>query len=72
MSKDQEYHIAQAAGGGGPDFKQGWQAERQEWQALRTEMTRERERLEARVRELEVLEMSWKQVRGIFNTKGPV
>jgi hypothetical protein len=66
--KDQEYHIAQAAAAGGPDFKQ----ERQEWQALRAEMTRERERLEARVRELEVLEMSWKQVRGIFTTKGPV
>jgi len=69
--KDQEYHIAQAAAGG-PDFKQERQAERQEWQALRAEMTRERERLEARVRELEVLEMSWKQVRGIFTTKGPV
>jgi hypothetical protein len=65
--KDQEYHIAQAAGGG-PDFRQ----ERQEWQALRAEMTRERERLEARVRELEVLEAAWKQVRGIFTTKGPV
>ena len=69
--KDQEYHIAQAAGGGA-DFKQEWQAERQEWQALRAEMTRERERLEARVRELEVLEAAWKQVRGIFATKGPV
>jgi len=70
--KDQEYHIAQAAAGGGPDFKQERQAERQEWQALRAEMTRERERLEARVRELEVLEMSWKQVRGILFSKGPV
>jgi hypothetical protein len=91
--KDQEYHIAQVAAGGGPDFKQERQAllaagvverqewqgllpagvvERQEWQVLRAEMTRERERLEARVRELEVLEMSWKQMRGIFNTKGPV
>ena len=70
--KDQEYHIAQVAAGGGPDFKQEWQAERQEWQVLRAEMTRERERLEARVRELEVLEMVWKQMRGIFNTKGPV
>jgi len=69
--KDQEYHIAQAAAGG-PDFKQERQAERQEWQALRAEMTRERERLEARVRELEVLEMSWKQVRGILFSKGPV
>ncbi len=69
--KDQEYHIAQAAGGGA-DFKQERQAERQEWQALRAEMTRERERLEARVRELEVLEAAWKQVRGIFTTKGPV
>ena len=66
--KDQEYHIGQVAVGGGADFA----AERQEWQVLRTEMTRERERLEARVRELEVLEMSWKQMRGIFNTKGPV
>ncbi len=70
--KDQEYRIAQVAGGGAPDFKQGWQAERQEWQALRAEMTRERERLEERVRELEVLEMSWKQVRGILTTKRPV
>ena len=69
--KDQEYHIAQAAGGGA-DFKQERQAERQEWQALRAEMTRERERLEERVRELEVLEMSWKQVRGILTTKRPV
>jgi hypothetical protein len=69
--KDQEYHIAQAAGGG-PDFKQERQAERQEWQALRAEMTRERERLEARVRELEVLEAAWKHIRGIFTTKGPV
>ena len=65
--KDQEYHIAQAAAGG-PDFA----GERQEWQALRAEMTRERERLEARVRELEVLEAAWKQVRGIFTSKGPV
>ena len=70
--KDQEYHIAQVAAAGGPDFKQEWQAERQEWQVLRAEMTRERERLEARVRELEVLEMSWKQVRGILFSKGPV
>lgn len=65
--KDQEYHIAQVTAGG-PDFKQEWQ----EWQALRAEMTRERERLEARVRELEVLETAWKQVRGIFTSKGPV
>jgi hypothetical protein len=70
--KDQEQHIAQVAGGGGPDFKQVWQAERQEWQTLRAEMTRERERLEARVRELEVLEAAWKHIRGIFTTKGPV
>ena len=77
--KDQEYHIAQVAAAGGPDFKQEWQAllpaavaERQEWKVLRAEMTRERERLEARVRELEVLEMSWKQVRGILFSKGPV
>jgi hypothetical protein len=34
-------------------------------------MTRERERLEARVRELEVLEGAWGQVRGIFTSKGP-
>ena len=61
--KDQEYHITQVAAAGGPDFKQEWQAllpagvvERQEWQFLCAEMTRERERLEARVRELEVLE----------------
>jgi hypothetical protein len=65
--KDQEYHIQQVAAGGGADFA----SERQEWAALRAEMTRERERLEARVRELEVLEMSWKQIRGIFTTKGP-
>ena len=43
--KDQEYHIAQAAAGGGPDFKQERQVllpagvgERQEWQVLRSEM----------------------------------
>ena len=65
--KDQEYHIAQAAAAA-PDFA----GERQEWQVQRTEMARERERLEARVRELEVLEAAWKQVRGIFTTKGPV
>jgi len=65
--KDQEYHIAQVAAGGGADFA----SERQEWAALRAEMTRERERLEARVRELEVLEMSWKHIRGIFTTNGP-
>jgi hypothetical protein len=57
--KDQEYHIGQVAAGG-PDVA----SERLEWQA-------QRERLEARVRELEVLEMSWTQMRGIFNTKGP-
>jgi hypothetical protein len=66
--KDQEYHIQQVAAGGGADFA----SERQEWAAIRAEMTRERERLEARVRELEVLEMSWKQIRGIFTTNGPV
>ena len=65
--KDQEYHIQQVAAGGGADFA----SERQEWAALRAEMTRERERLEARVRELEVLEMSWNQIRGIFTTKRP-
>jgi hypothetical protein len=65
--KDQEYHIAQVAVDGGADFA----AERQEWLALRAEMTRERERLEARVSELEVLEAAWGQVRGIFTTKGP-
>jgi hypothetical protein len=66
--KDQEYHIAQVAAAGGPDFA----GERQEWQVQRAEMTRERERLEARVRELEVLEEAWGQVRGIFTSKGPV
>ena len=66
--KDQEYHIAQVAAAGGPDFA----GERQEWQVQRTEMARERERLEARVRELEVLEAAWGQVRGIFTTRGPV
>jgi hypothetical protein len=66
--KDQEYHIAQVAAAGGPDFA----GERQEWQVQRTEMARERERLEARVRELEVLEAAWGQVRGIFTSKGPV
>ena len=65
--KDQEYHIQQVAAGGGADFA----SERQEWAALRAEMTSERERLEARVRELEVLEMSWKHIRGMINTKGP-
>ena len=65
--KDQEYHIQQVAAGGGADFA----SERQEWAALRAEMTSERERLEARVRELEVLEMSWKHIRGIITTKGP-
>jgi hypothetical protein len=65
--KDQEYHIAQVAAAGSVDFA----SERREWQALRAEMTRERERLEARVRELEVLEAAWGQVRGIFTSKGP-
>ena len=65
--KDQEYHIQQVAASGGVDFA----SERQEWAALRAEMTSERERLEARVRELEVLEMSWKHIRGMINTKGP-
>lgn len=65
--KDQEYHIAQVATVGGVDFA----AERQEWQALRAEMARGNERLEARVRELEILEAAWGQVRGIFTSKGP-
>jgi hypothetical protein len=77
--KDQEYHIQQVAAGGGPDFKQEWQGllaavelERLNTEQERKEWRIERERLETRVREVEVLEMTWKQVRGIFNSKGPM
>ena len=55
---------------GGKDCEQSL-AQQHEWR-LPFARGAERERLEARVRELEVLEMSWKQMRGIFNTKGPV
>lgn len=80
--KDQEYHMQKreqehqaerAAGTGGGETQahreKAWAQERAGWAAEKTEQARESEGLRKRVRELEVVELGWKQVRGIFTTE---
>ena len=62
--KDQEYHMQKVAGGGACVDK-----EREAWAKLKGELGRENEGLRKRVRELEVMEKGWKQVRAIFTTE---
>ena len=75
--KDQEYHmqkkeqeyqassVAEKSGGCEKEHAK----ERAAWVAEKTEQARENEGLRKRVRELEVVEIGWKQVRGIFTTE---
>jgi hypothetical protein len=49
--------------------REAWQKEKAGWAAEKTEQARETEGLRKRVRELEVVEIGWKQVRGIFTTE---
>lgn len=46
-----------------------WDREKAAWATEKTEQARENEGLRKRVRELEVVEIGWKQVRGIFTTE---
>ena len=62
--KDQEYHMQKVAGGGACAEK-----EREAWAKLKGELGAENEGLRKRVRELEVVEKGWKQVRAIFTTE---
>ena len=45
-----------------------WWTEKAGWAAQKTEQARDNEGLWKGVRELEVVELEWKQVRGIFTT----
>ena len=49
--------------------REAWEKEKAGWAAEKTEQARENEGLRKRVRELEVVELGWKQVRGIFTTE---
>ena len=62
--KDQEYHMQKVTGGGACADK-----EREAWAKLKGELGAENEGLRKRVRELEVVEKGWKQVRAIFTTE---
>ena len=78
--KDQEYHmqkkeqeyqtsVASEKSGGGANDRVAWDREKAAWATEKTEQARENEGLCKRVRELEVVEIRWKQVRGIFTTE---
>jgi hypothetical protein len=62
--KDQEYHMQKMTGGGACVDK-----EREAWAKLKGELGAENEGLRKRMRELEVVEKGWKQVRAIFTTE---
>ena len=81
--KDQEYHMqkkeqeyqasvvdkAAEKSGGGANERAAWEREKAAWATEKTEQARENEGLRKRVREMEVVEIGWKQVRGIFTTE---
>jgi len=67
--KHQEYHIQQVAASVVADGTASSSEEREAWAAQKAELGRENEGLRKRVRELEVVERGWKQVRGIFTTE---
>ena len=82
QKKEHEYQAATAekaaekSGGGEKEHAKEWEKEREAWEkeragwaAEKTEQARETEGLRKRVRELEVVEIGWKQVRGIFTTE---
>ena len=64
--------VADKSGGGEKERgkeRAAWEQEKAGWAAEKTEQARENEGLRKRVRELEVVELGWKQVRGIFTTE---
>lgn len=68
--RDQEFHMSQVAGAGGS--RGAANAVSEENAALRkrcAESEVESEGLRKRVRELEVIELGWAQLRGIFTTE---
>ena len=75
--KDQEYHMqkekekekAADKGGTEKEKEQARDKERAAWEKERAEREKENEGLRKRVRELEVFELGWQQVRGIFTTE---
>ena len=69
--KDQEYHMQQVAAGasGSGSGSASVSEEREAWAKLKGELGAENEGLRKRVRELEVVEKGWKQVRAIFTTE---
>ena len=73
--KDQEYHMqkekekAADKGGTEKEKEQARDKERAAWEKERAEREKENEGLRKRVRELEVVELGWQQVRGIFTTE---
>ena len=71
QKKEQEYQASSAAekSGGGANERAAWDREKAAWEKEKTEQARENEGLRKRVRELEVVEIGWKQVRGIFTTE---
>ena len=85
QKKEHEYQTEKAAtadkaadksGGGEKEHakerakeRAAWEQEKAGWAAEKTEQARENEGLRKRVRELEVVELGWKQVRGIFTTE---
>jgi len=67
--KDQEYHMQQVSVSAAAGGEKNSNEEREAWAKLKGELGRENEGLRKRVRELEVVELGWKQVRGIFTTE---
>jgi hypothetical protein len=78
QKKEQEYQAsvvdkaAEKSGGDANEHEKAraaWDREKAAWEKEKTEQARENEGLRKRVRELEVVEIGWKQVRGIFTTE---
>ena len=64
--------AAEKSGGGEKEREKecaAWEQEKAGWAAEKTEQERENEGLLKRVREVEVVELGWKQVHGIFTTE---
>ncbi len=67
--KDQEFHMQKVSVSAATSGEKSGSEEREVLAKLKGELGRENEGLRKRVRELEVVELGWKQVRGIFTTE---
>ena len=67
--RDQEFHMSQVSGAAGARGAAAASAENVALRKRCAESEEENEALRKRVRELEVLELGWTQLRGIFTTE---